>query len=631
MPCNAPPAGRSLAARALAPWLACALLFTGCAAPVGVKEVSARESYRAAHVSPLNSDRLSYHAEYVLNRYGALRQFGKRPAEVIALLHEKSRTEDRRDILYALAEMSYLQGGRLAASANEQEQALAPGYFLLSAVYAYYFVSDERPDPPPTRFDPRSRNALDLYSLGLWQGLATRGGSLELGGGVRRLPFGDLALALDTSRLPWPVADFERFLPADRFEVHGVSVMGRIQGIGLPIIGIRKGSGQTPFQALPLTAVLSLRGDYAAFQSGAAAADLALYSTLDTASAPLNGAEVPLETDFTTPLVYRLKGAELWHSGIKVFFGKEAGIPRGLYLREAHRPGRVPVVFVHGTASSPVWWTEMFNTLSFDPLIRRRCEFWYFAYASGQPVITSAADLRDALRAKVAELDPGGGDPALQQMVVIGHSQGGLLTKLTAVHTGDRLLRALTTEDLDQMKLSPATRAELRRTMLVEPLPFVKSVIFLSTPHRGSFRSKGWNRNLVRSLVQLPSAMLQYSVEYFDYLNDDVKKALGRKGSGIMTSADGQSPENPLLHALAAIPLAPGVAGHSIIGVKDDGDPESGDDGVVKYTSAHLDGMASEFIVRSNHSTQLNPLAIDEVRRILVEHLAGVPLVDPGS
>jgi hypothetical protein len=32
--------------------------------------------------------------------------------------------------------------------------------------------------------------------------------------------------------------------------------------------------------------------------------------------------------------------------------------------------------------------------------------------------------------------------------------------------------------------------------------------------------------------------------------------------------------------------------------------------------------MASELIVRSGHSSQLNPLAIDEVRRILVENLA---------
>ena len=49
--------------------------------------------------------------------------------------------------------------------------------------------------------------------------------------------------------------------------------------------------------------------------------------------------------------------------------------------------------------------------------------------------------------------------------------------------------------------------------------------------------------------------------------------------------------------------------------------PPNGADGVVKYTSAHVDYAESEFIVRSGHSCQDNPLTIEEVRRILLENL----------
>ncbi len=115
--------------------------------------------------------------------------------------------------------------------------------------------------------------------------------------------------------------------------------------------------------------------------------------------------------------------------------------------------------------------------------------------------------------------------------------------------------------------------------------------------------------------------MVQNSLGYYDYMTDDVKKMMGGKKI-FFTSADSMSPDNPVLKALAEIPLAPGVRGHSIIAVNTDGDPKLGNDGVVEYSSAHLDGMASEFIVKSDHSSQLNPLAIDEVRRILVENLA---------
>jgi hypothetical protein len=46
-------------------------------------------------------------------------------------------------------------------------------------------------------------------------------------------------------------------------------------------------------------------------------------------------------------------------------------------------------------------------------------------------------------------------------------------------------------------------------------------------------------------------------------------------------------------------------------------------DGVVAYSSAHLDGVDGEFVVRrSGHSTQGDPRTIEEVRRLLVEHAA---------
>jgi hypothetical protein len=50
----------------------------------------------------------------------------------------------------------------------------------------------------------------------------------------------------------------------------------------------------------------------------------------------------------------------------------------------------------------------------------------------------------------------------------------------------------------------------------------------------------------------------------------------------------------------------------------------------VEYTSAHLDGVP-EKIVRSGHSVQSHPQAIAEVRRILLEHAAGLDAAEPTS
>jgi pimeloyl-ACP methyl ester carboxylesterase len=616
------------------------LTLSGCATPIGVNAVSPRDSYNDAYANPLNAGVLSDQAKFVLNRHFLLDRYVSDPAAAIAALHDKALHDGRRDILYALAEASYLYGSKLAKEselppnreADEQkvwpygsrlaveQKKLSTDYFLMAAIYAYNFALEESKGQLLSRFDTRARNAVDIYNYGLWQGFETgENEQLVLKGGDRKLPFGTLSITLDDSHSPWKLDDFDRFEPSDKYKVRGVSVRNRNPGVGLPLVGIQKKSGQS----LPLTAFLRLQGGLAALKTGANSASLEFYSALDSSTIEVNNRTVPLETDITTPLAYRMEGSAYFDLSLGAFLGREPNkIPDGLYLKEPYRPGKIPVVLVHGTASSPVWWLELLNTLTADPLIREKYQFWYFVYTSNKAVATSAADLRDALTEKVATLDPLGKDPALQQMVVAGHSQGGLLTKYLVVDTGDRLVQVLTGKNLDSLDMPETKKDMIRRTLVVKPLPFVKTVIFFSTPHRGSFQSKEWNRNLVRWLITLPATMIQTSMDTFDYLTDDVKKLLGGKKT-IFTSADGMSPDNPVIKALAEIPLAPGVKGHSIIAVKSDGDPKLGDDGVVKYSSAHLDGMESELVVKSGHSSQLNPLAIDEMRRILVENLAG--------
>ena len=605
--------------------LICLGFLTGCATPVGVNRVSPREAYNDAYATPLSAGVLSHQSRYVLNRYNLLNTYDKQPAEAFALLHEKALHEDRRDILYALAEGAYLYGSHLVGSHKREDKQLAADYFLLSALYSFYFVSGEAPSQRQNIiFDNRARNAIDMYNFGLWQGFATgNDGGLDLKAAERKLPFGSISISLDTTQFPWPIKDIKTFLPADKYAVRGVSVQNRTSGIGMPLIAVRKRSGDkfSGSRSVPASAILRIRGDLAALNSGTASATLELYSTKDTSSIDSSYGPLPLESDLTTPLAYNLEGSEYFDLGLSTFLGREPNkIPDGLYMTEPYRPGKIPVVFVHGTASNPAWWADMFNTLNFDPLIREKYQFWYFAYTSNKIIAISAAEMRDALTEKLAELDPNGGDTALQQTVVVGHSQGGLLTKYTVVDTGEQLIQALTGKSLDSLDMSAENKAKLNQFLIIKPLPFVKTVIFLSTPHRGSYQSRKWNRNLLRFLVSLPAKIVQTSMEMFDYMTDDVKRVLG--GKVVITSADSMSPDNPVLRALAEIPLAPGVKGHSIIAVQGDGDPKLGSDGVVEYKSAHLEGMASELIVNSGHSSQLNPLAIDEVRRILVENLS---------
>lgn len=106
------------------------------------------------------------------------------------------------------------------------------------------------------------------------------------------------------------------------------------------------------------------------------------------------------------------------------------------------------------------------------------------------------------------------------------------------------------------------------------------------------------------------------------FSRDSVKPYL--KMQALPTAIDNMSPNHPFVRTIAEIPVAPGVHAHSIIAVDADGPLENGGDGVVKYTSAHIDGVESEKVIRSPHSCQSNPNTIDEVRRILRLHAADV-------
>ncbi len=202
---------------------------------------------------------------------------------------------------------------------------------------------------------------------------------------------------------------------------------------------------------------------------------------------------------------------------------------------------------------------------------------------------------------------------------MIGHSQGGLLAKMLVIDPGDRLWAGISRRPLASLKLTDASRALLRDVLFVKPLPYVQRVVFIATPQRGSYIAAFSFSQLIGRLVTLPAAVGQVGQEILtgnggNVLVDPTRTQLG--------SIYGMSPNSPFIKALAAVPVVPGVHVHSIIPVQTEGPIAQGSDGVVRYASAHIDGVDSELVVRSGHSTQSNPATIAEVRRILLLQLA---------
>jgi pimeloyl-ACP methyl ester carboxylesterase len=596
----------------------------GCANPIGASKVSSKIAYRQATASALEG-RLSSQSSLILHRFDLEEQFDKHPAATLRQLHVKARQDDRRDLVFALAELSYLTAHRFEHSVKYGEPELARDYYLCSAIYAYLYAFGPGREPPANRFDDRLQIIRDIYNSGLAKGLAPPNDTnavVVLEDGSRELPPGPIQIRLDTNSLPFSIDRFEKFLSADQFLVRGLTVRNRQSGVGAPLIGVSRffvGDGYKRY--MPLSIFGQAPGDVNAWSSGELTLTLQVFSGYEGGTVQVNSNAIPLATDITAPLAYSLNDSFVWGLGMGQFLSSEEKVKSDVYIGQTYQPGRIPVVFVHGTFSSPVWWAEMMNTLRSDPEICRHYQFWFYIYNSGNPVVYSATKLRDCLTAKIQTIDPEGKDPALQQMVVIGHSQGGLLTKLTATDSGDLLWKSFGIKTLDDPKLTKNQLDLIKRYTVYEHLPFVKRVVFISTPHRGSYLASNFARRFVRRLVKMPSTLVQHTKE----LTGIAETLKIQKMEGVPTSLDSMSPSNKFLLTLADIPPAPGIKCNSIIAVEGDGDYHQGKDGLVAYSSAHVDYAESEFIVRSFHSCQDKPATIEEVRRILLEHLQAQP------
>jgi pimeloyl-ACP methyl ester carboxylesterase len=616
-------------------WIILFLLPAGCETPVGVERLDAGSANRQLTANVLTTDELSSSARNVLRRWVLSERFDEDPAGAIAALHAIA-TDGRgdEDEVITLAEMAYLYG----------EKTQGRPYYLAAAIYSYAFLFPEKGFEPPSPYDPRLRLAADLYSLGIVHGFASADDvTVEFRSGSYELPFGRVQVAVDPSAFEWRNRRIVALTPVQEVAIRGLANRYRHAGIGAPLaattqpIVVESGIQVAPRMKLPVTAVLRLDAPRRQLAMRELRATVDLYNTYDVPTTTIAGKPVPLEADDTAVLAYVLASSEIWERELKAFFSGvfSEGAPTQLASMEPYRPGRIPVVFVHGTASSVGRWGDMVNDLMDDTRIRDHYQFWFFTYDTGNPVLYSALLLREALRDAVRKLDPAGRDPALSEMVVIGHSQGGLLAKTLVVDTGDRLWDAIAYKPIDQVDLSPEARDLLRRAVFIKPLPNVRRVVFIATPHRGSYLTEYPLAELIGRFITLPVRIVRTAAD-LARVGGDFKIDPNNLGSG---SLFGMTPNNPALQTMADTPIAPGVHAHSIIAVAGNGPVEGSDDGVVKYSSSHLDGVDSEYIVRSGHSVQSNPYAIEEVRRILLLHevdactrmACGRPIPPPAS
>ena len=604
------------------------LLAIGACAPVSVERVDLRTAYDDLNRTALSGNQLSDLTRIVLRRNALLDSFAPYPDETIAALRAVAIGGGMRwQDLYALSELSYFEGRRRKSVAM----------LLASALYAYavlFPVGDaERPSPYSAQF----HQATNFYNLALTQVLTSENdGAATLQRSRFDLPFGTVNVTLDEASLHTGGRVLTSFVPTMNLEVNGFQNDYHTDGLGVPLAASLApiaapqtgGLELSEYLRIPTSAVLQIDDPRRQLMGETISARLAVHTIFDSPTIRIGTQEVPLEFDQTAVRALITTEGKGWSTELPGLLGENMPGTHAsgrLFAIEPHRPGRMPVVLVHGTASSPFRWADMVNDLMEDRNIRNNYEFWFFSYGTGNPVTLSALMLRRSLEQAVQSLGGVRADPALGRMVVIGHSQGGLLTRLISIDSGTTLWDALSRRPIGELNLKPETRALLQDALFVHPLPFVETIILIATPHRGSYLAGFSLAGAFAKLITLPLNVTSATADLLTRNRDSVRLDPSTPN---LSSISGMSPRNPVMKAMATIPVPPTIHAHSIIPTLGDEPLEERDDGVVTYSSAHLDGVESELVVsHSGHSTQANPITIGEVRRILVEQLNRKPPV----
>ncbi|MFT5299288.1 MAG: hypothetical protein ACI87E_000310 [Mariniblastus sp.] len=618
---------------------------------VQVKSVPHRNKHSLYQRFTQSAPRPSARTELLLRKYDLEKRYDADPDAVIEWFQQLAENRPTMDEIHGLAEIAEIQADWSEARGDSERSTRM---YATAVIQAYQFLFDSQHDVSRNAYDPQFRNMCDIYNRSL-EGLLRKVIShdklladytVTVGNPKQGIEF---QVQVDGR---WDDQVFERFELVSNFQAAGIENQFHTYGLGVPLIAVRKQQElQSEFEkfypaeiTIPMTAFMHLlpaeSNGPAVMTSDESAksrspkirrAVLKLYDPLEQTLVKTDSHTIPLESDITTPLAYGLrdplinKGALATAILLDAEFAPET---YGMFMLEPYDPDKIPVVMVHGFWSGPQTWVHMFNDLRANRDIHENCQFWFYSYPTGQPFWVSAQQMRADLAEIQRELDPRGDSQSLDQMVLVGHSMGGLIAKMQVIESEDRFWDLISDHPIESLKGDRKTIAHLRDTFYFQPNPSIERVITLATPFQGTQFANQATQWVSQKLFTLPPIITRD----FQKLAQQNKGQL--KSSEFLTtttSIDSLTPKSPAFAVLNNAPIAPSVKFHNIIGRQprksifksSDADRKFIGDGVVSVESATLDEAESQAYVSAEHSElHQDPGSIFEVKRVLMQHLS---------
>lgn len=595
--------------------LSVVLLLAACSGPkmlIYDRPVSATKTSRAL----TNSTALSHQTRETLRQEHLLSLYKNDAEKTIRDLvkfYQQQPTATRRS---ALAELLSDQGDRLTA----KQPTLAIGYYLDAAQ-----LTEKDALISIKRKGESSDHTLYNHCAARVSGIINQ---LKVNSTVSVTAPGILhpwRLSVAKSKAAVDPCHYDILVPASWLKTKGIHWENITQdGFGAAMVGYTKATPERKAKdsmmpsngrAFPLNASFRLSGN---------SATLVLQNLLTNSTATVGRCNTPLAGNFSAALAFFYYDQQYSLSKMGALLRPQSHKDTTkMYSIEPFRKDKTPLVLVHGLMSTAEGWLPFVNQLLADSVVREKYQILFFNYPTGNMVAKNAADLRDALVTFQKSYDPDRRNPRMRNMVILGHSMGGIISNMQIRDSGDRLYKSVFTENLSELELGDIEKKEIRRLAFFNANPDINRVLLLAAPLRGSEMAMGKIGQLGARLIRMPFNLIDSAlgnIKVVDAMTDVGQEWSMRSNN----SVSGLRPDNPTLHDVLDSPVRHGVTIHSIIAQNNPKDTllESSD-GVVPYTSAHLDEAASEKIIMgANHRSMVEKHeTLEEVWRILRLHI----------
>jgi len=625
------------------------IVVAGCSTPKYLMNRTMRENALTGTLQLVGpkGPQISERTWNTLRRFDLVDNYKSDHQNCFATIRQRINEHPDAELIYSLSELSYVEGKKA-----EQEGRLsdALNYYGVTLTNSYDYLFSDDLDMTRNEFDPQFRAVCDLYNESLEDTLRLLCHENNIEPGQRytiRTPGREFVVRTEM-RGKWKPDEFDHYEFVSDYEIQVLRNRHTTYGLGVPLIAVRRPpDGEDEREryyaqglSYAVTALMRCVQPDGGRTGEATTCVLEFFDPLAANQIKLADKWVPLETDLTTPLAFFLDSPEFRKRNRAtegLINPHHSQGKRGLYMLEPYDPDRIPVLMVHGLWSSPMTWMDMFNDLRSFPEIRERYQFWFYLYPSGQPFWISATQLRTDLVAMRDAFDPGRRHGPMDEMVLVGHSMGGLVSRMQTIDSGDQFWKIVSNQPYESAEEALANlegpeedRMKLVSTLFFRPNQSVKRVVTIATPHEGSNFANNLTRWVARYLIQLP----QMTIRTGDRIagqNPGMFK--NTKLLTVSNAIDSLAPESAIFPVLKKAQRAPGVKYHNIIGVLENPTfitSQAGTgDGVVNLASAKLDGVESEVVIDADHTKiHMNNKTIFEVRRILLQHLNEVDADD---